>query len=165
MDGFSSSQFLLILSGASGAIVVLIKIFTVIAAELDARRKRHEAGEQKRLGEAVEIRRLQLDYTGKGTDTLVENLWKMIGEKEKEIEDLKKELDDSEKAERLNRPTIMRIYSHIREMRTELDSLNVMVLDEEQTNVFMRRFRNVKEILNKVEAVLSGDDTAGANVK
>jgi hypothetical protein len=29
----------------------------------------------------------------------------------------------------------------------------------------MRRFRNVKEILNKVEAVLSGDDTAGANVK
>jgi hypothetical protein len=60
---------------------------------------------------------------------------------------------------------LRKIYSHIREMRTELDSLNVMVLDEEQTNVFMRRFRNVKEILNKVEAVLSGDDTAGANVK
>jgi uncharacterized protein YlxW (UPF0749 family) len=164
MGEFTISQVLLILSGTGGFIVVLIKAFTFIGQQLDARGKRKDDRERHRLEDSVEARRLVLDYSERGERNTITELWKLNDDKDEETKELKTEirelenkLKDAEKAERLNRPTIMRIYTYVRGIRTELDSLNVMVLNEEETNVFMRRFRNVKELIGKIEDVLSGD--------
>lgn len=164
MDNLSLSQAIMGLSAAGGGVVVLIRIATFVAKELDARRQRIEDRDQKRLEASVEARRLTLDYSEKGERNTVTELWKLVDDKDEEIKDLEAKLKDAERAERLNRPTIMRIFHHVRAMRSELDHLNLLVLGEEETNIFMTRFRNTKEILGKIEGILSGDETDGTGV-
>ncbi len=154
MDGITLSQAISFFSAAGVLVFGLIKGFSLITHELDARRQRAEA----RIGDSLEIQRLKLDYSGKGTEALIEKLWKLNDDQEREIKELKAELEDAEKAERINRPTIMKIFTIVREIRNEMDSLNIMLLNEEETNVFARRWGNVKIHLTQLEAVLAGDD-------
>jgi hypothetical protein len=157
MGEFTTTQFLAYLTIAGGAIAGVIKIFTFISHQLDARRKRIEAREQKKLDASVEARRLTLDYSEKGERNTITELWKLVDDKDEEIKDLEAKLKEAEKAERLNRPTIMKIYGYVRDIRNEMDSLNIMLLSEEETNVFARRWGNIKVIIQNLEAVLSGD--------
>lgn len=154
MGEYSASQYVLLFSGVVGGVIAIIKAGAFIAKELEARR-------QRKIGDIVEVRRLQLDYSDKGIERELIQAWKIVDEKDEQLAEVKAKLKESEQAERLNRPTIMKIYKHIRAIRLELDSLNVLVLDQETTNVFARRWNKVKAEMDEIEAILSGDTTDG----
>jgi chromosome segregation ATPase len=135
-------------------IPVLIRGLSFVTVRLDARKARLAAAETNRIADSIEVRKLEADTETRGNDSLVANLWKFIAEKDAEIAELKKEIEECEAAAKLNRPTINKIYAKLRAMRTEIESLNVMVLNEEETNVFMRRFNQVKLLLDETEGLL-----------
>lgn len=151
MEGFSWWQIFAAIGGSAGFITAIIAAFNAVTARLDARKKRIAGGVESKIANAVEVKRLQAETDGKTQDSLVGNLWKIIEAKETEIAKLEKELEQTEQHSSLSRPTITKIYIQLRAMRKEIESLTVMRLDDEQTNVFVRRFEKVKECLDEIE--------------
>lgn len=151
---WTPEKIVLAVLGSGGFITGIVMAFNAIAARLDARRKRLEEAELKRIADAVELKRLEAITGEKSSETLIQNLWKIIESKNVEIEGLKQEINECEKKATLDRPVINQVYAKLRAMRREIESLNVMVLNEEETNVFMRRFNTVKALVEETEGLL-----------
>lgn len=154
VDEYSAKEIALAVVGGGGLIGGCVALFSFVAARLDARTQKTEADEKRRLADAVEMRRIEAEREGRDADALVENLWKLIGEKDSELKAQRLEIADLETKATTNRPMLLKVYANLRAMRREIESLNVMVLSEEETNVFMRRFQTVKVLLDDTESLL-----------
>lgn len=142
------------LFGSGGFVLAGISLFKFINELLTQRRTK----QKEELADSTLLQRLQLEAGSKGQDNLTDNLWKIIGEKNAEIVDLKQEVRDCEKAEKLTRPAVSRIYECIRKIKNEMDSLNIMIMSDEETNVFARRWGNIKAIITDLEDSLDHSD-------
>lgn len=152
--GFTVQEVVIAILGSGGLIGGLVVAFNAITSRLDARRKRLEEADQKKISTAIEGRRLEIESAGRGTDALIANLWKMIDDKDKELEEVKAELDECNKKYSFSRPVTTVVYRNARAIISEIEAMNVLVLNEEQTQVFMRRFTRMKELATEIQEVL-----------
>lgn len=146
-DDLTIREILIAILGSGGIIGGLFVAFNFIAGRFDKYRERKKMN----ISEAAEIRRVELQVKAQSDNDLVTNLWKLVEAGRKEIEEL-------ERAERLARPTVVRVYRIIREMRAELDKLHIMVLGEQETAIFAKRWNNIKKLADQLEAIIAGDD-------
>lgn len=158
---FSWSQIALALFGSGGFIVGAVTLFKAFNDALAARRKRIDDKRRQEITNSAEFRRLDTDES----DRVVTNLWKIIEQERLENEELRAEVADLKRAEKLARPTISKVFRIIRQMRYELEQVNVMLLSQEETNIFVRRWNAVKQFADDLENLLAGDDTPGPETK
>lgn len=145
-----TKEIILALIGGGGFLAGLISLFNAIAVRLDARRKNKKEDKAEQFLHVSEAEKLKLE----GNKNAADLLWKIIEEKNAEIRELKTEVEDAEKFAALTRPNVIKLAADVRAIRKEIESLNVMVLSEEDTNVFMRRFQAVKVLLDDIESIL-----------
>lgn len=146
MEGFTGRELLIAILGSGGFIGGLVGLLSFLSSRIDKRRQRLDKEQHMHVSQSTDMRRFELDKE----NSVQQQLWKIIEEREAEC----KELETALKESTLSRPQILKIGKNIREMRKEIESLNVMILDEEQTNVFMRRFQTVKQLLDETEGML-----------
>lgn len=143
--------------GSSGLIGGVVTAFVFVAGRLDARRKRMDDARSEAIHDSVELKKISMDAALQGNEAIVTSLWRIIEEKNKELAALKADLDDCEKGDRLSNRNVNKIFASLRSVKNEMDSINIMVLGEEETNVFARRWHNIKHILDDLEKTLEGD--------
>lgn len=154
MQEWTAKDIILTVLGSGTFIGSVIVVFNFITARIDARRQRIEATSQRKLADAIEVKKLEVEAEGREVDSVRAAMWKLLEERQGEITALKIEIEGLKRQAILDRPLITQIYAKLRAMRKEIESLNLMVLSEEETNVFMRRFNKVKEILDETEGML-----------
>lgn len=161
MEEFTASQILLAALASVGGIGGLISAIVKIDGLVKARAKRLADGRKEELHLSVEGRRLELEATEKKEAREQENCWKLVDAKNQVIADLKKEIEDLEgelaetvKGAKLGRKTINQIYANLDAMKNELKHLNMMIWDDEKTNVFMTRFEAVQKKIEETENLL-----------
>lgn len=143
-------QIILAVLSSGGIIGTIISVLIYASGRMDKRRERMDKQKQLDVSQTADLKRLELDE-----DKSIEGaLWRIIEEKNDEIAQLKAEVSDVTNTSSLSRPRVTQIYKAVRLMRKEIDSLNLMILNEEETNVFMRRFRAVKDYLDEIETSL-----------
>jgi septal ring factor EnvC (AmiA/AmiB activator) len=140
------SAALLSFGGMGGFITAIVKISGMV----EARRKRIAEGKKDELHNSVEGRRLQLEQKSKDR----EEAWRIIAEQKSEIADLKKEIKELEDGRSFARPKVTQIYRNLRRMEEEINHLDVMVFDHEQTNEFMRRLGELKRLMGETRDLL-----------
>jgi peptidoglycan hydrolase CwlO-like protein len=86
---------------------------------------------------------------------VVDALNKMLADKDAEIEKLQQKLNDGENKGILTLPKIQKLNAEIRTMREALSRLNVLVMSQEETNIFAERFATIKEGITHIEEILS----------
>lgn len=150
MGDFSWATIVVAAIASIGGISGLVSLVSFVAARLDNRRKRIDAQHDKRLHDSVEFKKLQ----GASDNTLIENLWKIIADKDRENDELKAELDECNKKYSFSRPITTTVYQNARGIIAEIEAMNIMILDEEQTQVFMRRFAKMRELALEIQKVL-----------
>lgn len=143
-------EIMIAILGGGGLLAGLISLLNFIATRLDARRKNKKEDKAEQSLHTTETERLKLE----GNKNSIDLLWKIIDEKNIEICELKIEVTNAEKFATLTRPNVIKLAADIRLIRKEIESLNLMILNEEETNVFMRRFQNVKVLLDDIENIL-----------
>lgn len=151
-DEYSTIQIVVAALGSSGIVGASWTLFVFISGKLEARRKKQEEDRKKEISNAADLRRVEAE-TGESATKL---LWDLIRELKSEVKDLKADLEAAEQAEILTRPAVMHIYECVRQIKNEMDSLNIMLLSDEETNVFARRWANIKAIMVELEATLAG---------
>jgi hypothetical protein len=135
----------------SGSLVgSVIPLANFISGRLKERRERIEAANRKKVSDAVEVKRLEIESKDKQTATTEAALWKLLEERETEIADLKVELKECEKGARLERPLINKVLANLRTMRRDLEALNTVKRDVDEH----ARFVHVKELLDQTEELL-----------
>jgi hypothetical protein len=115
MAEWTLKDIILMVLGSGTFIGSLVVVFNAISARLDARKKRLEEAELRKISNAVEVKRLETETGERTAASLVTNLWKIIEDKNIEIEALKKE--------NLTRPIIKQLYSKLRQIRNEIGRL------------------------------------------
>jgi predicted RNase H-like nuclease (RuvC/YqgF family) len=148
--GLSWQEIIIAFLGGGGILAGLISALNFISARLDTRRKNKKEDREEALTHSTESERIKLD----GNKNTNDILWRVIEEKNDEIASLEKKVEDAEKFATLTRPNVIKLAKDVRDIRKEIESLNLMILNEEETNVFMRRFQNVKVLLDDIEAIL-----------
>lgn len=118
-------------------------VISFIVGRIDKRRERHKEEAEMELSHSAEADRIKLD----SKNSTEAALWKII-------EELKENLAEEKKFATLTRPNVIKIAGDVRAIRKEIESLNLMILNEEETNVFMRRFQTVKQLLDQIETIL-----------
>lgn len=143
---FTTREVLLAILGSGGLIGGLISLLVFISSRIDKRRENIE----KDIHNSVEHKRLEHDKSS----SVEQALWKIIDSKNKEIEILESKAKDLEATTALTRPIITNILSLIRSMRKELDSINVIMMGQEETSIFFQRWTAVKKGLDELEKLL-----------
>lgn len=143
MDSFTSKDILLAFIGSAGILGGVMTVISFIVGRIDKRRERIREERDLEVSHSVGIDRVRLD-SATATEAA---LWKIIQE-------LKESLAEEKRFATLTRPNVIKIAADVRAIRKEIESLNLMILNEEETNVFMRRFQTVKQLLDQIETIL-----------
>ncbi len=146
-EEYSGFQIFVATAASSGLAGFLWTAFVFFNGKLEARRKRLKEEREKDISQAAELGRLKVDTDSRAN----EHLWRIIDEKTLQIKELKAELEEAERAELLTRPIAMHVLECVRLIKNEIDSLNLMILNEHDTNVFSRRWGNIKAIIGDLE--------------
>jgi hypothetical protein len=147
-------KLLLLGSLVGGFVAGLIKVFGVITARLDARRKRIDDAKVREIATAVEVKKLQADTDEKSHAALIQNLWQIIESKNDEIAECKREIEELEKTGKLTRPVITKINAKLRAVRREVESLAILISNAPEAEVFMQRFATLNTLLDQTEELL-----------
>lgn len=151
---FSLTQIVIAALSSGGILSGLVTLGVFINKLLTDRRKTRQDREDKVIHDSVESKRLELEFEDKHAAAVVDNLWKLLDARDRHIASLKTDLQVCEEQSSLSRPMLIQVYKNVRAIRKEIESLNVMVLSDEDTNVFMRRFQIVKQLLDETENIL-----------
>lgn len=127
---FSWTQILLAAVGSIGGVSGIVGFLVFITGRMDKRRERFRTEKSEAIHETAEIRRLELEFSHKSDDAVKSELWRLIGEQKEEIKMLKAELEESDNANSMSRPTIQRIYIASRKIRRQADNLNFLIMKE-----------------------------------
>jgi hypothetical protein len=155
MDNFTIRDVVFGLLGSGGFITGCILLFNAITTRLDARKKRIEERRLLDISQSTDALKLE----GDETDRVISNLWKVIELERKENEELRVQIKEWEVHEKLARPTVSKVYRLLRNIRAEIDHINVLFLDDKQTAVFAKRWNNIRIFADEIENVLSGDES------
>lgn len=149
MGDFSWGQILigLLSAGAMGTFIAFAKL---VSDRLDKRAERMRAKKKEEIDGAVEVKRLEME----GKHSASDELWRINEWQAARIKELEAELEEQETKYSFSRPTVTKVYANIRAIRKEISHLNLMVMSEEDTNVFMRRFGEVLTLLDETESIL-----------
>lgn len=151
---FTISQIIITAIGSIGGLTGLVTAAVFINNVLSERRKAREERDQRRISESAEGRRLELEFSGKQNDSVRDEVWRIIAEQKIEIEKLEAEIERCEVEAAFSRPKVAKMYTNLRLMEEELNHLNMMVFDQEQTNVFMKRLANAKFYIHEQRGLL-----------
>ncbi len=157
MEDFTTPQIILAGFVSLGGISGFVAFASLVAARLDKRRERLKEGRKEQL----DARKLELESEEKKDAREREDCWKIVDAKNQQIADLKgeikgleDELAETVKGSKLSRKMINQIYENLASMKNELKHLNMMIWDDEKTNVFMTRFAAVQAKIDETEALL-----------
>lgn len=148
---FTTKEIILAVLGSGGFIGGFIAIFVFITARLDKKRERDKALLESEITKTSDMKRFELD----SSNSVHSQLWEIINEHKAENKLLSEQVEELERIAVLQWPTRLKIHANLRQMRKEIESLNLMILSEDETNVFMRRFQTVKVLLDETEGMLS----------
>jgi len=133
-------ELLIVVSGSVGIIGGLIPVAVFVYSRLDKKKEQH-AGDLHEYNDAQK--------------SVVDALNKMIETKDAEIAKLQAKLESTENKGILTLPKLQKIMAEIRTMREALSRLNVLVMSQEETNIFAERFATIKEGIAHIEEILS----------
>ena len=133
-------ELLIVVSGSVGIIGGLIPVAVFVYSWLDKKKEQH-AGDLHEYNDAQK--------------SVVDALNKMIETKDAEIAKLQAKLESTENKGILTLPKLQKIMAEIRTMREALSRLNVLVMSQEETNIFAERFATIKEGITHIEEILS----------
>lgn len=133
-------ELLIVVSGSVGIIGGLIPVAVFVYSRLDKKKEQH-AGDLHEYNDAQK--------------SVVDALNKMIETKDAEIAKLQAKLESTENKGILTLPKIQKLNAEIRTMREALSRLNVLVMSQEETNIFAERFATIKEGIAHIEEILS----------
>ncbi len=130
----------LAISGSGGIIGGLVTFAVFVYSRMD-KKKEHESANYHEYADAQK--------------NVVEALNKMLESKNAEIERLQHRLDEGEDRGILTVPKIQKINAEMRTMREALSKLNVLIMNDEETNIFAERFSTVKQGIANIEKIIS----------
>jgi len=133
-------ELLIVVSGSVGIIGGLIPVAVFVYSRLDKKKEQH-AGDLHEYNDAQK--------------SVVDALNKIIETKDAEIAKLQAKLESTENKGILTLPKIQKLNAEIRTMREALSRLNVLVMSQEETNIFAERFATIKEGIAHIEEILS----------
>lgn len=133
-------ELLIVVSGSVGIIGGLIPVAVFVYSRLDKKKEQH-AGDLHEYNDAQK--------------SVVDALNKIIETKDAEIAKLQAKLESTENKGILTLPKLQKIMAEIRTMREALSRLNVLVMSQEETNIFAERFATIKEGIAHIEEILS----------
>lgn len=154
MEHLTTTEIILAVLGSLGGLAGLVSFAAFVGTRLDIRRKRIQTATDKQNNDSVESRRIQLEYDGKDKESLVTNLWKMVDQLKARNVELEDEADENDKQFSFNRPVKTKIDQKARSIVSEIDAMNVLMINDEQTQIFMRRFSKVKELAIEIQDIL-----------
>lgn len=131
MDGWTASDYALVVSGSVGVIYAFLKLFQFIGARIDARRKRIENKTKLEISNALEFKKLETEAGERERKSVTDILYSILEEKNREIDELKRD--------NLSRPLVKQLYAKLRQTREELDKGNIP---------------KVRSLINEMEALL-----------
>lgn len=135
-----AKELFLAISGSGGIIGGLVTLAVFVYSRIDKKKERQSS-----------------DYHEYATaqKNVVDALNKMLADKDAEIEKLQQKLNDGENKGILTLPKIQKLNAEIRTMREALSRINVLVMSQEETNIFAERFATIKEGIAHIEEILS----------
>lgn len=147
---FTAKEIIVMVLGSGGFIGGLISLFVFITGRLDKRKERTKEELKTQISQSADMKRFELD----SSNAVHAQLWEIINAQQTHIANLEKDAEELEAKAILQRPTILRIYANIRAMRSEIDGMNVLIMSNDDTSVFMKRFSALKTLLNETEGML-----------
>jgi septal ring factor EnvC (AmiA/AmiB activator) len=136
MDDFTTREILFGLLGSGGVLITLLKVAKSISDRIDARRKRIDANQASQISQTAELKRLKID----ADEDIYDRFKELLTEREKEIKELKAELKKCQDAP-TNQKLIDEMYRTLRIILNEIDAMNMLFLNERDTQIFARRFK------------------------
>ncbi len=133
-------ELLIVVSGSVGIIGGLIPVAVFVYSRLDKKKEQH-AGDLHEYNDAQK--------------SVVDALNKMIETKDAEIAKLQAKLESTENKGILTLPKLQKIMAEMRIMREALAKLNVLVMSQEETNIFAERFATIKQGIVNIEKIIS----------
>jgi hypothetical protein len=143
MEAISWSQIILAALAATGGVTGLVAFGTFVIRLWDRRRKARSTEEDKRLNDAVELKKLATQAAHIDDEMVRAGLWQIIGEKE---------LKDSEDSHSLSRPRMLKIYEVVRAIRKQANILVLMVSGKDsdmqrEVEILMQRLDELEQAL------------------
>ena len=135
-----AKELFLAISGSGGIIGGLVTFAVFVYSRMD-KKKEHQSAEHHEYADAQK--------------NVVDALQKMLDSKNAEIERLQNRLSDGENRGILTVSKIQKINAEMRLMREALSKLNVLIMTDEETNIFAERFAAVKEGIKNIEKIIS----------
>jgi septal ring factor EnvC (AmiA/AmiB activator) len=136
MDDFTTREIILAVLGSGGILAALLKVAKTVSDRIDQRRVRAQQQQQSQISQTAELKRLKID----ADEDIYDRFKELLGEREKEIKELKARLLEWE-----NKPTdqklIDEMYRTLRIIINEIDAMNMLFLNERDTQIFARRFK------------------------
>lgn len=148
---FTWTQILLAAVGSIGGVSGVVGLLVFITGRIDKRRERLKAEKSEAIHETAEIRRLELEFTHKTDDAVKAELWRMIGEQKEEIKLLKTELEESDNANSMSRPTIQKIYIASRKIRRQVDNLSFLIMKETPYSDLAKEVEILRQDVDELE--------------
>jgi hypothetical protein len=90
-----------------------------------------------------------------GQKNIVDALNQILESKNAEIARLESKLTEGEGKGILTLPKIQKISAEMRVMREALSKLNVLIMNDEETNIFAERFATVKQGILNIEHIIA----------
>jgi hypothetical protein len=152
MEAISWSQIILAALAATGGVTGLVAFGTFVIRLWDRRRKARSTEEDKRLNDAVELKKLATQAAHIDDEMVRAGLWQIIGEYKERIEKCEKELKDSEDSHSLSRPRMLKIYEVVRAIRKQANILVLMVSGKDsdmqrEVEILMQRLDELEQAL------------------
>lgn len=143
-------QVLLTGIAAAGGVAGIIRVLAYISRRLDRRKNLRAEEKALELSNSVEMRKLE----GEAALRNEQVLWKIIEKKEQEVEDLKHEIRELQHLHALSRPVIAKIYSAYRNLRRQIDVLDLLVIREADNSDLAAEMEILRQKLDQLEASL-----------
>lgn len=135
-----AKELFLAISGSGGIIGGLVTFAVFVYSRMD-KKKEHEVANYHEYADAQK--------------NVVEALNKMLESKNAEIERLQHRLDEGEGKGILTVSKIQKINAEMREMREALSKMNVILLSDQDTNIFAERFTTIKNGITNIEHIIA----------
>lgn len=115
------------LLAALGGVTGVIKAAGFLTERLDRRKDERRTFLQQHVTESIEAKRLELEREHIDDESVKLALWKMLEAKTQEVEALRAAVRELEHTESLSRPIRLKIYAAIREMKKQVDILELLI--------------------------------------
>jgi hypothetical protein len=136
MDNVTAKEIFIAVMGSAGLIGGLLTVAKFVSERVDQWRTRNQQKRQADVSQTAELKRLKID----ADEDIYDRFKELLSEREKEIKDLKAKLLEWEN-KHTDQKLIDEMYRTLRIIINEIDAMNMLFLNERDTQIFARRFK------------------------